>query len=69
MKKSKLNLNNLKIESFVTDINGKTAQTINGGFGGSNGTIFNTNCCSDADHCFSINSGCGTIIEKECHKY
>ncbi|MEL6559694.1 MAG: pinensin family lanthipeptide [Bacteroidota bacterium] len=68
MKKSKLNLKDLKVESFVTNIQTEVTNTVKGGRPGSNGTIYNTNCCSDDDHCFSRNGGCDTIFERHCHK-
>ena len=68
MKKSKLNLNDLKVESFVTDINAEKSETVKGGLPIPVGTIFDSQCCSDDDHCFSMNGNCQTIFERECHK-
>ena len=67
MKKSKLNLKDLKVKSFVTNIEAEITDTVKGGTRGSHGTICGSNCCSDDDHCFSRNGDCGTIFEKECH--
>ena len=67
MKKSKLNLNDLKVESFVTNINTGKSETVKGGFQGSNGTICNSNCCSNDDFCFSRQTDCETIFDPGCN--
>ena len=53
MKKSKLNLNDLKVESFVTDLNANEVNTVKGGNPGTDGS---TACGSDPLHCATNNT-------------
>ena len=63
MKKKKLNLVDLKITSFKTELNSASEKTIQGGWSGDSCEIWLT--CGCSDHCTYTNWNHGP----QCHTY
>ena len=64
MKTKKLNLSNLKVESFTTSIKEVNVETIKGGDGGPGG--WDSMCCSYLRGCIaSFDPGCYTVYKSK----
>ena len=74
MKKKRLSLDSLKVESFVTDMTNDISDTVKGGT--ADATFHNSNCCDSAlicpvtifAECHTLDGECITVVQNYCNK-
>ena len=74
MKKKNLNLDSLKVESFVTDLEQEISNTVKGGT--ADPTFHNSNCCDSRyicpqtifAECHTLDGECITVVQNYCNK-